>query len=91
MAPNLALAQRSQIEDMILSRCFSSSNIVEVVGCSPRSIRTIKSDLRYFGSARAPPNTPGWPRTITPPVLNALYDRLLEKPDIYQDEMVVFL
>jgi tetratricopeptide (TPR) repeat protein len=42
MAPNLALAQRRQIEDMILSQCFSSSDIAEVVGCSTRSIRTIK-------------------------------------------------
>lgn len=28
---------------------------------------------------------------ITPPMLEALCERLLEKPDLYQDEMVVFL
>lgn len=28
---------------------------------------------------------------ITPPMLEALCERLLEKPDLYQDEMVIFL
>ncbi|KAK6858582.1 hypothetical protein PG995_005146 [Apiospora arundinis] len=47
--------------------------------------------MRCFGSTRAPPNGGGRPRSITPFMLNALCDRLIEKPCMYQDEMVVFL
>jgi hypothetical protein len=38
-----------------------------------------------------PVNGAGRPRTITPAMLRALCDRLIEKPHMYQDEMVVFL
>ena len=31
------------------------------------------------------------PRSLTPPMLDALLDHLLEKPDQYLDEMAVFL
>ena len=53
--------------------------------------RFIRSDRTF--DASGPPKLPerGWTaRSITPPMLNALCDRLLEKPHIYQDEMVVF-
>src|SRR5689334_15327859 len=79
---------------MIRSKCFSNTEIASVAGCSARTIRTIRtirSNLRYFGTTRAPPNKAGRPRTITPPMLSALCDRLLEKPDMYQDEIAVFL
>lgn len=33
----------------------------------------------------------GRPRSITPPMLDALCDHLPEKPGLYVDEMVVFL
>ncbi len=36
-------------------------------------------------------NAGGRSRSITPPILEALRERLLEKPDLYLDEMVVFL
>jgi hypothetical protein len=49
------------------------------------------SNLRHFGSSKAPSNGGGRPRSITPPMLNALCEHLLEKPDLYLDEMVVFL
>jgi len=29
--------------------------------------------------------------SITPPMSRALYDRLIEKPEMYQDEVIVFL
>lgn len=91
MAPNLARSQLDQIEDMIRSKCFSNIELASVVRCSTRSIRTIQSNLRCFGTMRAPPNKAGRPRTMTPPMRSALCDRLLEKPDMYQDEMAVFL
>lgn len=91
MAPNLALSQRTQIEDMLRSKCLKNSEIAKFARCSTRSIQTIQSNLHYFRTARAPSNKAGRPRTITPPMLRALCDRLLKKPHMYQDEMVVFL
>jgi hypothetical protein len=40
---------------------------------------------------KPPSNSVGQPRSITPPMLSALLNRLIEKPDMYQDEMAVFL
>jgi hypothetical protein len=47
--------------------------------------------IRCFGSTKASPNGVGRRKTITPPMLSALLERLIEKPELYQDEMVVFL
>lgn len=47
--------------------------------------------MRCFGSTRAPFNGAGRPRLITSVMLDALSEKLLEKPGMYQDEMVVFL
>lgn len=70
---------------------YTNAQIAEAARCTPRSVTTIRSNLRCFGSIRAPANGIGRRRTITPPMLEALCERLLEKPDLYQDEMVVFL
>jgi hypothetical protein len=47
--------------------------------------------MRLFGNTRAPANGAGRQRLITPAMLAALCDHLLEKPRLYQDEMAVFL
>ena len=91
MAPNLSLSQHDQIRDMILSNSLTDVQIASVADCSMRSIRTIRSNLRCFGTSKAPANGVGRPRSITPPMLRTLCDRLIEKPHMYQDEMVVFL
>ena len=76
---------------MILSKSLTAAQMAEVTGCSARSIRAIRSNLRYFGTTRAPSNGVGRRRSITPPMLDALCEHLLEKPELYQDEMAVFL
>ena len=91
MAPNLAAAQHDQIRDMILSGELTNVQITRIVGCSERSIQTIRLNLRLFGTTRAPRNGGGRPKSISPPMLSALCERLIEKPDMYRDEMVVFL
>lgn len=53
--------------------------------------KNIRKNLRLFGSVHAPPNRIGRRRSITPPMLEALCDHLLEKPGLYLDEMAVFL
>jgi transposase len=91
MAPRLATSQLELIRDMNYSKSLTASQMAEAAGCSERSIKTIRSNLRLFGSVRAPSNGAGRPRSITSIMLEALCDHLLEKPDLYLDEMVVFL
>ncbi|KAJ5697657.1 hypothetical protein N7488_011341 [Penicillium malachiteum] len=65
--------------------------MAEAAGCSKRSIITISANLRMFGDVRAPLIPGGRPRVITPIMLESLCDHLLEKPDLYLDEMAEFL
>lgn len=65
--------------------------MAEAAECTKRSIINISNNLRRFGNVRAPPTRVGRRRSITPPMLAALCDRLLEKPGLYIDEMVIFI
>ena len=91
MAPNLALSQHDLIRDMILDGSLTQQQMADVAGCSDRTIRNIATNVRLFGSTRAPANGAGRRRQITPPMLDALIDRLIGKPGLYRDEMAVFL
>ena len=90
MAPNLALSQHEQIRDMIISK-FANASIARTVRCSTRSVQKIRSNLRCFGTTKAPLNEVGRRRTITPLMLSALLEELIEKPELYQNEMAIFL
>jgi hypothetical protein len=91
MAPNLAASQRRTIHDMILSNELTAAQMANAAGCSVRAVKYIRSNLRAFGSVKAPWNGGGRPRSVTPIMLEALREYLLEKPDRYLDEMAVFL
>jgi transposase len=91
MAPNLAASQHQLIGDMILSRSLKQTEMAAIAGCSERAIRRMVSNLRLFGKTKAPWNSAGRRRIITPQMLDALYKRLLKKPELYRDEMAVFL
>jgi transposase len=90
MAPKLAQSQHSLISDMLRSKSFKTHEIAGVAGCSARSVYAIKSNIRQYGSTKAPSNVGGRPRSITPAMFDALCERLLEKPDLCHDEMVLF-
>jgi transposase len=79
-----------QIYDMTLSNC-PPGEIAKDIGYSEHSVFTIQSNLRHFDSTKAPSNGVGRPRSITPPMLDALCEYLLEKPGLYRDKMVLFL
>jgi transposase len=79
------------IRDMIDSRSLTTSEMAEAAGCSKRSIITISNNLRMFGDVRAPLIPGGRPRMITPFMLEALCEHLIEKPDLYLDEIADFL
>jgi transposase len=91
MAPNLAASQHELIRDMIVSKSLKTDQMADVAGCSSRSVKAIRSNLRCFGTTRAPFNGEGRPRSTTPLMLDTLREYLLEKPDLYLNEMAVFL
>lgn len=65
--------------------------MAEVARCNTCSIKHIRSNLRCFGTTKAPRNGGGHPRSITHPILEPLSEHLLERPDQYIDDMAVFL
>jgi hypothetical protein len=82
MAPNLAVAQLKQIHAMLQAGRFTADQIAKVAGCSSQSVGAIRSNIRAFGSPRAPfTASPGRSRSITPTMFDALKELLLEKPD----------
>lgn len=83
MAPNLAESRYAEIRNMILSKSLNAAQMAKVASCSDCSVRAILSNLRYFGLTKAPSNSVGWPRSVTPPMLDALCEHLLEKPNLY--------
>jgi transposase len=91
MAPNLAVSQHDLVRDMLLDGSLTQVEMANVAGCSDRTIRNIATNLRLFGRTKAPANGAGRRRSVTPPMLAALCDRLIEKPGLYRDEMAVFL
>lgn len=90
MAPNLAKSTLRLIYDMISSSELTTFQIAQVAGCSKRAILRIRSNLRLFGTIKAPSIKAGRPRSITPVMLEALCDHLLEKPDSYLSEIELF-
>lgn len=91
MAPRLPTSKLQFIRDMIESQMLTTSQMAEEAECSERTIKNIRKNLRQFGNVHAPPNRIGRRPTLTPSMLEALCDHLLEKPGLYLDEMAVFL
>ena len=91
MAPKLAPSKDELIYDMIHNGELSLSEMVQVAGCNRSTIRRIFASTRIFGSVKASPNKGGRPWSLTLVMLEALCDRLLEKPTLYLDEMAIFL
>lgn len=81
MAPNLAESTLEMIRDMILSDELTASEMARAAGCSKRAIFRIRSNIRLFGTIKAPSIKAGRPRSITPMMLEALCNYLLEKPN----------
>jgi hypothetical protein len=79
------------IRDMIVNGSLTSVQMAKVAGCSDRAVKVIRRNLRCDGSTNAPYNGGGRRRSMTPPMRKAFCQRLLEKPDRYLDELVVFL
>ena len=88
----MAVAQREQIHAMLQAGRFTGDQIAKVAGCSSQSVSAIRSNIRAFGSPRAPfTASPGRPRSTTPTMFDALEELLLRKPDRQLDELAAFL
>jgi hypothetical protein len=83
MALHLAASQHDLIRDMIVDGALTAAQMATVATCSTRSVKAIKSNLRYFRTTNAPAKGGGRRRLITPPMLDALLEHLLEKPGLY--------
>jgi transposase len=90
MAPNLSLSKIQLIYNMTTSGVLISKT-ADAAKCSKQAVKYIRLNLHVFRSPRAPPTRVGRTRLITPVMLEALCDHLLEKPGLYLDEMAVFL
>jgi transposase len=93
--PSLGLflaSQHQMIGDMIRSDSLKQREMADAARCSERGIQRIARNLRHYGTTKAPPNgSAGRRRIITPQMLDALREHLLEKPGLYQDEIAIFL
>jgi len=90
MAPRLKDWQHKTIQSMI-SREFTDNEIARIVGCSTRSITTIRSNLRDFGSTIPPSTGVGQRRSITTPMLDTLREHLTETPSLHLSGMIDIL
>jgi transposase len=70
---------------------FKAKQIAKVAGCSRRTIQRKKSNIRKFGSTKAPPNRVGRSRSIAPPILDTICGHLLKGPGLYLEEMVLII
>ena len=79
MAPRLPSSRLHFIRDMIQAQSLTRSQMAEAAECSEQTIKNIRRNLRLFGSVRAPSNRIGRRRSVTPLMLEALCNHLLEK------------
>ncbi|KAK3937093.1 hypothetical protein QBC46DRAFT_393460 [Diplogelasinospora grovesii] len=95
MAPNLDLSKHVLIQSIINGKLQGDKDpkddqIAEIVGCAPRTIRRIRSNILRFGTTTARPNGAGQPKTVAPPMLTALYEQLSLNPCMRLEDMVAF-
>ena len=91
LAPHLAASQRELIRHMISDGSLKVSQMAKVAHWSERSVKAIRANVRCFGATNAPRNRGGRRRSLTPPMLDALREHLLENPGLYLDELAVFI
>jgi hypothetical protein len=73
-------------------RCLAQGNsLSRMAPHLAESQHALIHDMIASKTTKAPPNSVGRPRSVTPPMLDALCEHLLEKPELYQEEMVLFL
>jgi hypothetical protein len=91
MAPNLAASQHALIQDMIDDGALTYRQIARAANCGAAAVKAIGRNLRDFGSTTAPPNRGGRPTSMNPVMRDAILEYLLRKPNLYLNDMVIYL
>lgn len=91
MAPRLSPSKLRFIHDMIESKSLTTPQMADAAECSERTIKNIRRSLRVFGNVYTTPTYIRRRRSITPLMLDAHCDHLLENPGLYLDEMVIIM
>ena len=82
---------RNMINSKSQGEALKHDEIARIASSSARTVRRIRFNLLVFGSTRAPSTGAGRSKTISPPILSALYDRLSVNPSMTLNNMAVFL
>ncbi len=92
MAPNISASQQMEIRGTIEESSLTNQQIADVAKCSSRTVSTYRTNLKRFGSTKAPFNGQGGrPRSMADWMLKALLTLLSRKPCLQQDEMAIFI
>lgn len=91
MAPNLAASQHALSQGMLANGRLKAWQVAENIPCSTRTVKAHRANIRRFGTTTAPRNRGGRRRSITPSMLEALFELLDEQDDLYLDEIADFL
>ena len=96
MAPNLAVSTHELTQNIINSKLQgdqgpTDDQTAKIACCSARTIRRHRRNVLLYGSTKAPSNGAGRPKTVTPPMLTALCDKLAIDPCMRLKDMVAFL
>lgn len=83
MAPNLAASQHELTHGLIESSSLTDRQKSKLAGCSEGRYDDTERTSDASGRPGPPPGRPGRPRSVTPPMLNALCDRLVKKSTLY--------
>ena len=91
MAPVLDQARHDVLRELILDAKLPAGKIAELVQCSKRTVQSVRSHMRDFGSTKTPPNCAGRLSKITPTIKLVLNDILLKDPTLYQKYLILIL
>lgn len=91
MARHLEPWRRTKIVHMIRSGRFTPSQVAKSAECDRRTVSTIRKNLRLFGTPGTPSVHIGCQPTVTPYMVDVLFDHLNEQPGLYLEEMVSYL
>lgn len=91
MGRHVATTQREQAVTMLESGFYTLDEIAEATSMSVRSVQRYRENLRLFGNSQSPHVVTGPRRQIEPQIFDALIELLIQRPDTYLDEAVVFL
>jgi transposase len=96
MAPNLAVLTHELTENVIKSKLQgdrgpTDEQTASIARCSTCTIRRHRRNVLLYGLTKALPNSAGRPKTITPPMMSTLCDKLSTAPCMPLKKMVAFL